>query len=451
MRGIKKIFRMCKMILATVFALHLLILLSGCKTTGIVEEKEMAMKINKEERIAEAKNRWFDHYAKRMEIFIDELPNVKPGGTIFLGDSITEGFPTREAFPNENVINRGIGGDLIEGVTDRMDVSIAPLKPKKIYLMIGINNLVGYPDKPIDEFALNYDKLLEALKSNAPNAKIIVQSILPTSRGFAKSNPAVRMLNEKIKLMAEQKGLEYVDLHPAMADEQGELKSQFTGDGVHLNIEGYEAWLEEIVPAEKYFDVLVNLSPLWNKYHGRAHAVNAIDPVEKSIYPGARGPEQLIIYTPKYGKPTTGTNDWGNEAVVQNGIVIKAGGNNSPIPSDGFVVSGHNTAGNWILANLKPGFDVTYDQNEIQYKLPKDNSLNAPLSLREMRLQFLDLLALMSVKNAPQSFYKDARKLFHDLKELGDAKDNSPQYNKWHDRLKELETKVHESAAKNTK
>ena len=448
MDGMKKIYYTCKKFLAAMFILYSLTYVAGCKTTRTIEEKEVAMALNKEERISHAKNRWFEHYAKRLELFIDELPIVKTGGVIFLGDSITEGFPTKEAFPNENVINRGIGGDLIEGVIDRLDISIAPLKPKKIYLMIGINNLVGYPDKPIDEFAMNYNKLLDELKQNAPDAKIIAQSILPTSKGFAHKNSAVRIMNEKIKLMAEQKGLEYVDLHPAMADVKGELKSEYTGDGIHLNIEGYQAWLKEIVPADKYFDVLVNLSPMWNNYRGSSRAVDAIDPIEKSIYPGARGPEQLIIYTPKYGKPSTGTNEWGNEAVVQNGVVTKIGGNNSPIPPDGFVVSGHNTAGNWILANLKLGYEVIYDQNEVQFKQPKDSSSKAPVSKREMRIEFLNLLAMMSHRKAPQTLFEKAKNLYFELEEL-DAEAHSSQFFKWHERLKELEIKVQEATAKN--
>ena len=41
--------------------------------------------------------------------------------------------------------------------------------------------------------------------------------------------------------------------------------------------------------------------------------------------------DNLVIYTPSYGY-YTGTNDYGYEVVVDNGIVTKLGGNNNYIP-----------------------------------------------------------------------------------------------------------------------
>ncbi|HQH13468.1 MAG TPA: hypothetical protein PLS31_13670, partial [Candidatus Sumerlaeota bacterium] len=87
MDGMKKIYYTCKKFLAAMFILYSLTYVAGCKTTRTIEEKEVAMALNKEERISHAKNRWFEHYAKRLELFIDELPIVKTGGVIFLGDS----------------------------------------------------------------------------------------------------------------------------------------------------------------------------------------------------------------------------------------------------------------------------------------------------------------------------------------------------------------------------
>lgn len=76
-----------------------------------------------------------------------------------------------------------------------------------------------------------------------------------------------------------------------------------------------------------------------------------------------RGPNQLIIYTPEYGK-RTGTNPWGAEAIVKNGRVteIRQGflteTQDSPIPENGYVVSGHGRAKEWINSNLEKGMKV---------------------------------------------------------------------------------------------
>lgn len=69
----------------------------------------------------------------------------------------------------------------------------------------------------------------------------------------------------------------------------------------------------------------------------------------------------LVIYT---GSGTTGTNEWGYEAAVdKNGRIISAGGNNTTIPSGGFVISGHSDSAEWITKTAKVGMKASYDKN----------------------------------------------------------------------------------------
>lgn len=95
--------------------------------------------------------------------------------------------------------------------------------------------------------------------------------------------------------------------------------------------------------------------------------ISVIDPTPSTnpagaYYPGLRGGNQLIIYTPKYGS-RTGTNEFGREAVVSNGTVINLTGGNSLIPQNGFVISGHGKAKNWINQNLIEGAVVKINTN----------------------------------------------------------------------------------------
>lgn len=53
-----------------------------------------------------------------------------------------------------------------------------------------------------------------------------------------------------------------------------------------------------------------------------------------------RGADSLVLYNRYYGK-TTRTNEYGREYVVRNGRVTAIGTGNTPIPSDGWVVSVH--------------------------------------------------------------------------------------------------------------
>lgn len=56
-----------------------------------------------------------------------------------------------------------------------------------------------------------------------------------------------------------------------------------------------------------------------------------------------RGENNLIIYNRAYGR-TTGTNPYGLEYVVRNGRVTEINTNDSPIPTDGYVVSVHGSS-----------------------------------------------------------------------------------------------------------
>ncbi|MBR6507064.1 MAG: family 10 glycosylhydrolase [Clostridia bacterium] len=76
-----------------------------------------------------------------------------------------------------------------------------------------------------------------------------------------------------------------------------------------------------------------------------------------------RGENELIVYTPAFGK-TTATNEWGSEAVVgaDNKIIsVTTRVGNAEIPEGGFVVSGHGEMDGWVKNNLKVGMYCYYD------------------------------------------------------------------------------------------
>ena len=98
--------------------------------------------------------------------------------------------------------------------------------------------------------------------------------------------------------------------------------------------------------------------------------ISAIDPkagvnFTGSFYPGGRGANQLVVYTPKNGE-RTGTNEFGAEAIVVNGTVVQISGADSIIPKNGFVISGHGRAKTWMNENLTVGSKIYVDyQNMI--------------------------------------------------------------------------------------
>ena len=183
-------------------------------------------------------------YEHRKDYF-ERLPNGNQE-IIFLGDSITEGGEWNELFANPNVKNRGINGDIIEGVMKRLD-EVVSSKPKKIFLMIGLNSLIDHRPPKIGEL---YRELVQTILKRSPETTLYLQSILPINELVRKTmvdNQDVIAINESIQKTAAEFGLEYIDLHAVFKDNNGRLKNEFTSDGIHLNGAAYMHWKNAII------------------------------------------------------------------------------------------------------------------------------------------------------------------------------------------------------------
>lgn len=91
-------------------------------------------------------------------------------------------------------------------------------------------------------------------------------------------------------------------------------------------------------------------------FSNSARQISITDPTpttnsQGSLFPGGRGANQLVIYTPEFGDRTN-TNEFGTEAVVQDNIVTIISGANSFIPENGIVISGHGNAKNWMTKHI---------------------------------------------------------------------------------------------------
>jgi len=95
----------------------------------------------------------------------------------------------------------------------------------------------------------------------------------------------------------------------------------------------------------------------------------AWDEEEGKPYDGFRGPNQLIVYDSSYGS-RTGTNPYGYEVVVgSEGKIIRTGGNNSSIPEDGYVLSGHGTMAKWLQTYARLGSTVVLDRDSREVRI----------------------------------------------------------------------------------
>lgn len=187
------------------------------------------------------------HYNMRQDIY-DAMPDRK-GEIIFVGNSITERVDFSELLNNNRIINRGIGGDICWGVYNRLGEILAS-KPKKIFLLIGINDIGK--SIPVPVIARKYEQILERIKEDSPRTRVILQTVLPMNEDmlwydYMKGKSAhIVLLNNEIKSLAKTYGLPLIDLHTEFQDENGSLKSELTSDGLHLNGAGYAYWMNAI-------------------------------------------------------------------------------------------------------------------------------------------------------------------------------------------------------------
>jgi lysophospholipase L1-like esterase len=204
-------------------------------------------KVNEKKTTAPRAWNFFAHYQMRLKAIeksVAELPPETTATVVLLGDSITEGFRIK-LLAGMPVVNMGISGDQIAmerpdgGVLARVSL-LERAKPAHIFLLIGINDFGS--SKPLEKAKRQYEELVRAIRSTVPQAKLHVQAILPTRDRFAHLNTQVNAMNEFLRDFAQREGLDFIDLHRVMADEEGQLRKEWTGDGLHLLPPAYAAW-----------------------------------------------------------------------------------------------------------------------------------------------------------------------------------------------------------------
>ena len=213
--------------------LALVIALSCCIFFVVLPAKK-----NKEQRLLVERyyQEKFALYAQENERYADYEIDVA-----FLGDSLTDGYDLGKYYPQFKTANRGIGGETSFGLEGRMSLSLYDLKPKVAVLLIGGNNL----DTMLD----NYENILQGMKENVPQTKVVVLSLTAMGGDWAHKNAQAALNNITIKALAEKYECAFVDLFSPLYDiTTGEVHEGYTVDGVHFTHQGYETVTAQITP-----------------------------------------------------------------------------------------------------------------------------------------------------------------------------------------------------------
>ncbi|MGQ9869631.1 GDSL-type esterase/lipase family protein [Leptodesmis sp.] len=210
---------------------------------------------------------WVSVLEREATVMADQRPDRL---NILLGDSLSLWFPSHLLPTDRTWLNQGISGETSYGVLKRIKL-LDKTRPRIIFLMIGINDLIrGVSDETV---LANQREIVRYLKQAHPTTRIVMQSILPhggdrTLKQYAAlssvnasepqkppvwverlpylSNTMIRTLNQRLAIVAQEEGAEFLDLHPLFVDSQGNLQDRFTTDGLHLSLAGYQAWKSQL-------------------------------------------------------------------------------------------------------------------------------------------------------------------------------------------------------------
>lgn len=191
----------------------------------------------------------------------ERVPSTYFDDAMFVGDSITNGILSYQLMQNTTVISHtGINPDSIRSQKVFRDasgnlVSIPDAmaqypNAKKIYIMLGANS-AAWMEREI--FMDCYGQFLRSAMKQHPDATFYVQSILPINGAKFKAGPyasqpltneKIRDYNKGIAAIAKSAGAYYLDVASAFRDENLEMPSEATNDGMHFGTSYYQKWFD---------------------------------------------------------------------------------------------------------------------------------------------------------------------------------------------------------------
>lgn len=167
----------------------------------------------------------------------------RSGPVVILGDSIVAGVGAA----GDRAVNLAVPGATIDWIAANQIGLIASLRPSRILLAAGVNDLRA--GAVAEDTANRLLSLAENLETAAPGAEVIVLAILPPARtgelaGSAEIEEVVQT-NSLLLAGAAARGLAAID-HSALFGGAAGLQDRLTYDGLHLNAAG-AALLEDVL------------------------------------------------------------------------------------------------------------------------------------------------------------------------------------------------------------
>ena len=165
------------------------------------------------------------------------------------GDSITDWWVQNDEnkamfdkyFANIKTANFAVAGDTTQGVLWGLHNGEGQgFQPKAVMLMIGTNNAGG---STAPEIAAGIGAVILELRSNFPDAKILMLAIFPRGLPGDAVRDKIAQVNKLIARLDDQKHVFFLDIGAKFLDDKGVfLPESFRPDNLHPQAKGYDIW-----------------------------------------------------------------------------------------------------------------------------------------------------------------------------------------------------------------
>jgi hypothetical protein len=181
------------------------------------------------------------HSVIRRQAILSQASQVRPGGIVIFGDSITE-FAYVDIICGFQVFNAGLGGSILEDVIDLAEPVLEQTKPSAVIISVGVNDAESARTRNIEGWLRSYDSLLKRLAKYRVFVMAVdpVELEKPLAHGYFDLSFIDRE-NQGLSALAKKDDVIYV---PPTAVVTG-----LTKDGVHPNAAGYRVYKSRIESA----------------------------------------------------------------------------------------------------------------------------------------------------------------------------------------------------------
>ena len=186
--------------------------------------------------------------------YIEKEKLIQDENIVFLGDSLTYRYDLDKYYEGYNVVNSGIDGNITQNILDDMYNRVYKYNPSKVVLLIGTNDINASVSEK--QTISNIKSIVNNIKKHRPHAKIYIESLYPINNTDddkiehntvgIRTNEIIKKYNSEIKKYCSKNNITYIDIYNELQDEDGNLKLEYTKEGLHISDEGYVVITKEI-------------------------------------------------------------------------------------------------------------------------------------------------------------------------------------------------------------